>query len=62
MRSEAQKKADKAYAGKLRRWELKFNLEDADDKLLNDKLEVQGDVTAYIKRLIEMDIKKNESE
>lgn len=62
MRSEAQRKADKAYANKLRRWELKFNREDADDKLLNDHLEAQADVTAYIKRLIEMDVKKNESE
>lgn len=61
MRSNAQKKADKAYASKLRRVPLNFNRDDTDDKLLIDHLEAQDDVTAYIKRLIKMDVKKNES-
>lgn len=59
MRSEAQKRADKAHLVKLRRIPFNLNREDPSDKQLIDHLESQKNMTAYLKDLIKMDIERN---
>ena len=56
MRSEAQKKADKAYAKKLRQIPLNFNRDDPEDNRLLEQLDKQENMTAYMKDLISRDI------
>lgn len=56
MRSEAQKRADKAHAKKVRRVFLPFNREDPADKALLEHLEKQANMSGYVKDLIDRDI------
>ena len=57
MRSEAQKRADKQREKKLRRFPLDFNREDNQDKIRIAYLETQPNMTAFIKELIDRDMK-----
>lgn len=56
MRSEAQKRADKAHGEKMRRIPLNFNREDNQDKIRISYLETQPNMTAFIKELIDRDM------
>ena len=56
MRSEAQKRADKAHEKKLRRVPLVFNREDNQDVVRMKYLEKQPNMTAFIKELIDRDM------
>ena len=57
MRSEAQKRADKQREKKLRRVPLVFNREDNQDVVRMAYLEKQPNMTAFIKELIDRDMK-----
>lgn len=57
MRSDAQKRADQAYAKKKIRVVLEFNQESADDMTLIDWLNSQPSKTPAIKHLIKEHLK-----
>lgn len=56
MRSEAQKRADKAHSNKLRRVPFNLNPENPSDKRLIDHLDAQVNMTQYLKDLIQRDM------
>lgn len=56
MRSEAQKRADKAHAKKVRRVFLPFNREKPSDVTMLEHLDKQPNMTEYIKDLIDKDM------
>ncbi len=57
MRSEAQKRADKEYEKKLRRIPLVFNCDDNKDVVRMTYLKKQPNMTAFMKELIDRDMK-----
>ena len=56
MRSEAQKRADKAHKKKLRRVPLDLNIEDPADRARLEHVQKQENINAYLKGLIDRDI------
>lgn len=60
MRSEALKRAQRAYSGKLRMF--RFNLHKDDEAALIDFLEAQGNMQAYLKGLVLRDMRRQANE
>lgn len=56
MRSEAQKRADKAHKKKLRRVPLDLNIEDPADRARLAHVQKQENINAYLKGLIDRDM------
>lgn len=56
-RTDAHRAADKRYAGNIKPVAIKLNLTKPADIIIDKHLDTVGDKTAYIKKLIQDDIK-----